>query len=279
MVEGILQSQTFPIPLTSITSSVIAYVVIVLIIAYIMAWGVSRLLSYLAQQTRSRRIQIKMVIPFVKIVIYTLALYIIATAIIKPEVAELVAFFGLFGAILAFGVKDLFTDIVGGLVIMLEKPFQIGDKITFGQHYGEVMDIGLRSTRLLTPDESLVTVPNFSIFNQPVSSSNAGEMVMMVVTDLYIDGRCDGEFAMQIAREAAVTSKFGSISETRPCTVLLLDSPFFRTVRVKAYVNDIRHEFVFKSDITRRAWEAYRREGINPPKASMIDSAACNGGG
>jgi len=270
MVEGILQSQTFPVPLTTITSSVIVYVILVVIIAYAVAWGSSRLLSHLAQRAPSRRIQIKMAIPFTKIVIYTLALYIIATAIVKPDVAELVAFFGLFGAILAFGVKDLFADIVGGLVIMLEKPFQIGDKITFNQYYGEVTDIGLRSTRLLTPDESLVTVPNFSIFNQSVSSSNAGEMVMMVVTDLHIDGRCDGERAMRIAREAAVTSRYGSISKTYPCVVLLVDSPFYRTVRVKAYVNDVRHEFVFKSDITQRAWKEYHRQGIRPPKPNVM---------
>lgn len=211
-----------------------------------------------------------MAIPFAKIIIYILALYIIATAIVKPDVAELVAFFGLFGAILAFGVKDLFSDIVGGLVIMLEKPFQIGDKISFGPYYGEVTDIGLRSTRLLTPDESLVTVPNFTIFNQPVSSSNAGEMVMLVVTDLHIDPRCDARAAMRIAREAAATSKFAIVSPSYPCQVLLLDVPFYRTVRVRAYVNDVRHEFTFRSDITLRAWEEYHRQGIRPPKPGVV---------
>jgi small-conductance mechanosensitive channel len=270
MVEGILQSQTFPLPLTTITSSVILYAILVIVIAYLAAWVINRLLSYLAQRTPSHRIQITMTIPFAKIIIYSLALYIIATAIVKPDVAELVAFFGLFGAILAFGVKDLFSDIVGGLIIMLEKPFQIGDKIAFGQYYGEVTDIGLRSTRLLTPDESLVTVPNFTIFNQPVSSSNAGKMVMLVVTDLHIDPRCDSRTAMRIAREAAVTSKFGIVSPSYPCQVLLLDNPFYRTVRVKAYVNDVRSEFTFKSDITLRAWEEYYRQGVSPPRPWIV---------
>jgi small-conductance mechanosensitive channel len=270
MVEGILQSQTFPLPLTTITSSVILYAILVIVIAYLAAWVINRLLSHLAQRTPSHRIQITMTIPFAKIIIYSLALYIIATAIVKPDVAELVAFFGLFGAILAFGVKDLFSDIVGGLIIMLEKPFQIGDKIAFGQYYGEVTDIGLRSTRLLTPDESLVTVPNFTIFNQPVSSSNAGKMVMLVVTDLHIDPRCDSRTAMRIAREAAVTSKFGIVSPSYPCQVLLLDNPFYRTVRVKAYVNDVRSEFTFKSDITLRAWEEYYRQGVSPPRPGIV---------
>ncbi|MFA5237410.1 MAG: mechanosensitive ion channel domain-containing protein [Methanoregula sp.] len=270
MADGILESTTFPLTVSALTADIILYAVLILVIAYFFILLLSFLLTRIAERVSTHRTQILMIIPFAKIVIYAGAIYLIASTLFKPDIAELVAFFGLFGAILAFGVKDLFTDIVGGLVIIVEKPFQIGDKITFGGYYGEVADIGLRSTKILTSDESLVSVPNDHVFSQPVSSSNAGEMAMLVVTDLYIDGRCNAEKALAIAREAAITSKYAALGKSYPVSIRLNDFPFYRQVRVKAFVSDIRNEFQFKSDITRRAWDEMRRQGIRPPVPGMI---------
>lgn len=60
-------------------------------------------------------------------------------------------------------MKDLFADIIGGIVITLEKPSQVGDKITMGEYYGEVVDIGLRATKFITPDDTLVSEPNYMV--------------------------------------------------------------------------------------------------------------------
>lgn len=270
MADGILQSGSLPIKLTAISPDLIIEVILVVIIAYILVRIMTFILTHLAERVPYHRIQIMMIIPFAKILLYVGAVYIIATAIVRPDVAELMAFFGVFGAILAFGVKDLFTDIVGGLVIVMEKPFQIGDKVSLGGHYGEVTDIGLRSTRLITPDESLVSVPNYNIFNQAITSSNAGNLVMLVVTDLHIDSRCNGEKAIRIVRDAAITSKYAIVSKMYPCSIIYTDFPLYHQVRVKAFVSDIRNEFLFKSDITRRAWTELRRQGILPSRVSPV---------
>jgi len=55
------------------------------------------------------------------------------------------------------------------------------------------------------------------------------------------------------------------ISDKYPFTVLLEDFPFYKRVRAKGYVNDLRLEFEFKSEVTRRTWSEYRKEGIRPP--------------
>ena len=54
---------------------------------------------------------------------------------------------------------------------------------------GEVTAIGLRSVRLVTPDDSLVSVPNSDIVNQAVSNSNSGEFNCQVVAELYLPVR------------------------------------------------------------------------------------------
>ncbi len=54
---------------------------------------------------------------------------------------------------------------------------------------------------------------------------------------------------MKILREAVVTSRFVYISPSRPVTILLNDYPFYKGLKARAYVNDLRDEFVFRSDI------------------------------
>ena len=210
MADSILNitgSQSFALPLKTVDLGTLFYIVYILIIAYIIVRISSFLLKKIAERLPRFRHAFTMLIPLIKIIVYFLALYFILTSLVEPNLTELIAFFGLFGAALGFGLKDLFADIVGGIVIIFEKPYQIGDKITIGDNYGEVTDIGIRSTRLLTPGDSAVSVPNYLVFSQAVSSGNAGNVAMMVIIDIFIDSGCDGGSAIKILKEAMVTDR------------------------------------------------------------------------
>lgn len=137
-------------------------------------------------------------------------------------------------------------------MILFDRPFQVGDKIAIGDHYGEVVKIGLRSTRIVTPDDSLVTVPNGDVMSQQVSNSNSGEPNCQVVSEIYLPITVNTEQVRQIATEAAQTSRY--IYLNKPITILFFNEVKERRsyykMRVKAYVMDIRYEFNFKSDMT-----------------------------
>jgi small-conductance mechanosensitive channel len=253
---------------------VLIEIMLILLGAYVLVSILTFLYKNIAEQLGHRRIAVTVLIPLTKIIIYISAILIIFTLFVSPTITELVAFFGLFGAALGIGLKDLFADIVGGIVITFEKPFQIGDKLTAGGYYGEVIDIGLRSTRLVTPDDNTVSVPNYRILADSVASANTGRTAMMVVIDLFIDTENDVEAAMRILKDAVVTSKYIYISKGFPYTVLLDDYPYYLRLRAKAYVNDLRYEFEFKSEVTRRAWVAFAREGIVPPRVPAAPQTA-----
>lgn len=268
MADSILNitgSQSFTLPIKTVDLGTILYLVYILIIAYIIVRVSSFLLKKIAERLPRFRHAFTMLIPLIKIVVYFLAFYNILTSLVEPNLTELIAFFGLFGAALGFGLKDLFADIVGGVVIIFEKPYQIGDKITMGDYYGEVTDIGIRSTRLLTPGDSSVSVPNYLVFSQAVSSGNAGNVAMMVIIDIFIDPECDAGTTIKILKEAIVTSKYVIIAKHFPFTVLFDDFPGYHRIRGKAYVNDLRFEFEFRSEVTRRTWAELKKHGIDPP--------------
>jgi small-conductance mechanosensitive channel len=262
------------IPSLGIDSSIVMNALFVLALAYVVARIAVFLLTWFSERVYEHRITIKMAIPLAKFAIYGFAIYHILGAVLQLSTAQLVAFSGLAGAAVGFGLKDLVAEVVGGIVIVLDKPYQVGDKVRIDCHYGEVRDIGLRATRLVSPDDNLITVSNQKVLSQILANANAGSQEMMVVIDLFIDSASDASRAMEILREATVTSRYVYISEKRPVTILLKDRPFYRRVRSKAYVYDLRDEFQFESDVTKRAWDAFEAEGIEPPKAGVVDIGA-----
>lgn len=257
---------------------VLIEIVLIFIVAYLLIIVLTFLFRNIAEQLGHYRIAVTVLIPLTKIIIYISAFIVILTLFVTPTLTELVAFFGLFGAALGIGIKDLFADIVGGIVIAFEKPLQIGDKIRTGNYYGEVTDIGLRATRIITPDDNTVSVPNYKIISESVASANTGKTAMMVVIDLFIDTENDVEAAMRILKDAVVTSKYVYISNDFPYTVLLDDFPYYLRLRAKAYVNDLRYEFEFKSEVTRRTWIAFAQEGIAPPRVPAAPQTAGEAG-
>jgi small-conductance mechanosensitive channel len=239
-------------------------------IIFIIAYFFSRILSFILIRTTEylghARIAVKMVIPIINVIIYAAAIFFAIERIVSLSTIELVALSGLFGAGIGFGLKDIFGNIMGGVIIAFQKPFRIGDRITMGSDYGEVTDIGLMETQIITPDDNLVTIPNSKIFTQNVACANAGKTEMMVVIDIYIDHNADISRAVQIFTDAVITSSYIYMSNS--CNFIILTENQLHSVRLRAraYVWDLRDEFRCKAEISKRTKEAFQREGIIPPR-------------
>lgn len=76
------------------------------------------------------------------------------------NVMSILAGLGLGGLALALAAQDTAANVFGSITIILDRPFQIGDYIKVADTEGTVEDVGFRSTRLRTPYNSLITVPN-----------------------------------------------------------------------------------------------------------------------
>jgi len=194
------------------------------------------------------------------------ALFIGATllvAIFAPSQQTLFAVLASAGLALGLGAQDLIKNIIGGLVILIDRPFQLGDRVKIGEAYGEIDHIGLRSTKLTTPDDTRVTIPNTDILNGQAWNANSGVPDCQVVTDIFLPHDVNPVEAVEIAYEAAYSSPFLLLA--KPVVVLLQDrfqdGPFVM-VRVKAYVYDHRFEPRLQSDITIRAKAEYLRQGM-----------------
>jgi len=194
---------------------------------------------------------------------------IIGTILLSFEISrELLTLLGGATAVaIGFAVKDLVASLVAGIMIMFDRPFQLGDRVKFAGYYGDITSIGLRSVKLQTLDDSTVTVPNNMLLNEIASSGNAGELDMQVVVDFHIGTDQDVHQALELVREAAVTSRY--IFLPKPVKVLvsqvIVESYVALRLSLKAYVLDTKLEKDFETDVTLRVLEAFDESGIKPP--------------
>ncbi len=248
--------------------------IFVLIFAFLINRFITFLLGKLAENQASYRLLIKRLIPFLNVVLWSMALFIIIAGIINPPVETVLAVGASIGIAVGFAAQDILKNIFGGFIIILDSPFQVGDKIEVDNHYGEVTEIGLRSTRIVTPDDSLVTIPNADIVNNSVSNSNSGALDCQVVASIYLPADVNIDEVKEIAYKATYASRYVYLN--KPVVVItenkVIDKNYLIQLKVKAYVLDIRYEFLLKGEITELILKELGRRKMLPGSVPEIKS-------
>jgi small-conductance mechanosensitive channel len=228
---------------------------------------VRRISAGLYRQVPGRRLLISQFTTVLNFIIYIFGSAFLFLAVIRPSRDVLFATAGSAAVALGFALKDLVGSLIAGLILIFDRPFQVGDRVTFGGVYGEIRQIGLRAVRLVTLDDSLVTIPNNRFLTEVVSSGNAGELDMMVTMDFHVALDADLTLARDLVHETVVTSRFTYMK--KPVAVVVAETAASGRVvmrlRAKAYVMDVRFEKEFQTDVFLRGTEALRSRGIKRP--------------
>ncbi|TCN89930.1 mechanosensitive ion channel-like protein [Vibrio crassostreae] len=170
-----------------------------------------------------------------------------------------------------FALKDLAASFIAGITVMIDRPFQVGDRVTFEGNYGDIITIGLRSVRMRTLNDDIITIPNNKFLNEVTTSGNYGALDMQVVIPFYVGMDEDITLARDLIQEAASSSRY--IHLPKPVTVLvkqtITDNYLAIQLTCKAYVVDTAYEKLFETDITLRVMKEFKKHNINPPKISV----------
>ena len=172
-------------------------------------------------------------------------------------------------ALIIFGVsfssRDLIASLMAGLILLFDRPFQVGDRITFKGFYGEVVAIGLRSVRMIDLNDNQITIPNNLFLNEAVSSANAGNLDQMSCFYFYIG--CSENFlvAEQLIHESIASSNYvfwGKPIKVYMEEALVSNVNFAIKFTAKAYVIDGRYEELFYEDVHKRVKKAFIKHNI-----------------
>jgi small-conductance mechanosensitive channel len=231
----------------------IALALLVIAATCVLLKWLSGFLDRLSSHNVRLRFLLRQVEPPLRIVIWFGAL-LVAAQIVAPSKDAFLAALGSAALAIGLGLQDLIKNLIGGLVIVADRPYQAGDRIRIGQAYGEVAQIGLRSTKIVTSEGVLVTVPNSEVLTNHIFNANAGVAESMVTVSVAIPDGANPDQVLRIGREVAVSCPFTRLGrrieiEMRDKGV---DSRVMR-LTITAYVYDHRYEPEMHTEILRRA--------------------------
>ena len=243
------------------------------------AWIVMRFLrdsvTTLSRRAPNRRLLLQKVATFAQFTIYVGTAITVVALSFRLNESVLALIGGTIAVSVGFAIKDLVASFIAGIMIMVDRPFQVGDRVKFGGEYGDITAIGLRSVRLQTLDDDTVTIPNNKFLNEITASGNYGALDMQVVMDFYVACDQDIRRARDLVLECAVSSRYVFLAKPAKVLVNQLINERYVAVRLrlKAYVLDTRFEKDFETDVNLRVIDAFREEGIAPPAILLRSSA------
>lgn len=115
-----------------------------------------------------------MIIRGIKFLLYV-TFAIAACGVIGVEISSFVALMSIVGAAMALAAQNILTNLFDGLILMFNHPFHIGDYIEAGDDGGTVVDTGLLYTRLCTPDNKVISIPNSQVFGDRIINYSTAE--------------------------------------------------------------------------------------------------------
>ncbi len=119
-------------------------------------------------ETRMDDMLVPMVRKSLRVTIIILVLLQVATMLSDKPITSILAALGVGGLAVALAAQDTIKNFFGSLVILADKPFVLGDRVTIDSHDGTIEEVGFRSTRLRTLEGHVVTMPNGELANKSV---------------------------------------------------------------------------------------------------------------
>ena len=153
-----------------------------------------------------------------KIVITVVTVLFIGQSIFQLNITTLLAGAGVAGLAIAFASRETLANFFGTMVIILDRPFRIGDRIKAGDINGIVVSVGMRSTRILTGYESVVSVPNNTIAEEAIENiSNRGVIRYMFTAGLVYGTTAEQmQLAMKLIHEVVDNFKGPDAPQRNP---------------------------------------------------------------
>ena len=249
---------------SEITSWKIFEGAVIVAVAYGGLWAIDKLIHWLSEKVPLKfRLRVKQSLPFWRAFLLVLAGVMLINLFLNLSASNVLAVTGTVAVALGFAFKDYASSLIAGIVALFESPYQVGDRVKIGDHYGEIISYGLRGILLKTPSDNIVMIPHNKIWTEAISNANKGSVEAQTIVDFYLAHAVDVERVTQILYQLAHTSKYTQLR--LPILVVMEEQTWGTHFKLKCYPIDARDEFIFQTDLIKRAKQAFAQSGIPYP--------------
>lgn len=277
------------IPVKSIFTSVVEYIpnlFTIFVIWYAVKYLV-RFVHYLANEVKSERLKISgfysdWAEPTFHIIRFLLYAFMIAMIYPYLPGSKSGVFQGIsvfVGLIVSLGSSTVIGNIIAGLVITYMRPFKLGDRIRLNDTTGNVIEKTPLVTRIRTPKNEVVTIPNsFIMSSHTVNySASAREYGLIIHSEVTIGYDVPWRQVHRLLVEAALNTP-GVVDDPRPFVLETSLSDWYPVYQVNAYIKEADRLAQIYSDLHQNIQDRFNEEGIeimSPHYMATRDGSEC----
>lgn len=187
--------------------------------------------------------------------------YLLAVAASGVPVDKITIVLGALGVGIGLGLQNIVNNFVSGIILIFDRPLQIGDVVEIGDKQGRVREIGLRSSTLLTGDGAEVIIPNGDVLSQQITNWTLSNNQQRLQMDLTVKGNNDMEVITNTVKKAILASGF--VFENREPSVLftkVYDDGF--NLKVFFWCVDVNKSNEARSAVMLLLYQQLKAEGI-----------------
>jgi MscS family membrane protein len=201
---------------------------------------------------------------FFKLLILALAFAWILTTW-GVHIGPLLAGLGVAGLAVGLALQKTMANIIGGMAIIMDETYNVGDTVHLDTgEVGEVVHIGLRSTKILTEDDQLMVLPNDVMANAKIINYSLPSPRLRVVLDVGVD--CDANVGKaQAVMQNALKGIAGIIHTPLPVVQFKNIGESSLNFQIKFFIEHYRNRHEIRSIANQRVVEALRKAKISIP--------------
>ena len=260
-------------PIKSIFLGIVAYVpnLFTIFVIWLAVKYLVRLVHYLASEIQSERLKIggfyaDWAMPTFHIVRFLLYAFMIAMIYPYLPGSKSGVFQGIsvfVGLIVSLGSSTVIGNIIAGLVITYMRPFKLGDRIKLNDTTGNVIEKTPLVTRIRTPKNEVVTIPNsFIMSSHTVNfSQSARDYGLIIHSEVSVGYDIPWRKTHQLLVEAALNTP-GVVDDPRPFVLETSLQDYYPVYQVNAYIKDANQLAQVYSDLHQNIQDRFNEEGI-----------------
>ncbi|MDZ7698289.1 MAG: mechanosensitive ion channel family protein [Deltaproteobacteria bacterium] len=206
---------------------------------------------------------------FSGVIIYITGI-IIALDVMGLNVMPFIAGAGIAGFAIGFAAKDTLSNLISGVLLIIDRPLKVGDRIEVWRApknsatWGDVVDIGLRATKIRTTDNIVIIIPNNEIMNRDIVNYTTLTDEIRVRIPIGISYDANVKKAKEIINRVALELAW-VMKDPGPKVVVRSFGESSVDLQARVWINDPRRRIDTISYITDRVKERFDEEGIEIP--------------
>jgi len=246
--------------ITSLMILSLAYVLSGIIGTFIRSWG-NRVASIV--NPRVNNDLVPLFDRSMKVVVFSIVLILILSRF-NIDVAPLVASLGIAGFAIGFAVKDTLSNIIGGIILILDNSFTVGDKVKIDDDTGFIKEVGLRNTKILTSSNELIIIPNGELMNKKFKNYVLPDPSLRIAVNFTVAYGTDVDKVREKIL-AAVKTLTGICADPEPVVEFYEMADFSLNFTAKFWIPDFSGQNLKKLEAIDLIYKTLNSNGIEIP--------------